>query len=217
MRDELAAVCQYACIRKETAKAASVLILRFFHGYYPEEIAQVMRSNRSAIEKRLQTARNEAKLYVQDGGNLSFINQKTLLTGKPVLNSATTDMRIDLRRQIFSSCRGECDSVDAIRGLYTDEHSAEGSIDQGTAAHFVSCERCLDIVNSVLDLPPLANRYPLDTISRDPGKKGGPGGEGGSGAGGSGDGDMLDTYINRRDAHFHHQPRELCVSVNGQL
>src|SRR5260370_41181023 len=32
MQDELRAVCQYACMRKETSKAGSVLILRFFHG-----------------------------------------------------------------------------------------------------------------------------------------------------------------------------------------
>lgn len=35
MRDELAAVCHFACLRKETARLGSVLIMRFFHGYYP--------------------------------------------------------------------------------------------------------------------------------------------------------------------------------------
>ncbi len=39
-RDELRAVCRYACARKETSKAGSVLILRFFHGYYPRSQAQ---------------------------------------------------------------------------------------------------------------------------------------------------------------------------------
>ena len=28
---------------------------------------------------------------------------------------------------------------------------------------------------------------------------------------------MLDSYISRRDAHYHHEPKELCISVNGQL
>src|SRR5262245_58453663 len=39
-RDQLRRVCRYACLRKETSKSGSVLILRFFHGYYPNEIAQ---------------------------------------------------------------------------------------------------------------------------------------------------------------------------------
>ena len=37
--DELRTVCEYACARKESSKAGSILILRFFHGYYPEEIS----------------------------------------------------------------------------------------------------------------------------------------------------------------------------------
>src|SRR5215210_6141597 len=40
-QDELRQVCNYACARKDTSKAGSVLILRFLHGYYPGEIAKV--------------------------------------------------------------------------------------------------------------------------------------------------------------------------------
>src|SRR5262249_54465294 len=39
VREQLWMICQYACVRKETSKAGSILILRFFHGYYPGEIA----------------------------------------------------------------------------------------------------------------------------------------------------------------------------------
>jgi RNA polymerase sigma factor (sigma-70 family) len=59
MQDELGAVCQYACIRKESSKAGSVLILRFFHGYYPEEVAQIMCVTRPAVKERLRLARAE--------------------------------------------------------------------------------------------------------------------------------------------------------------
>ncbi len=44
-QDELRLICQYACIRKETSKAGSVLILRFFHGYYPSEIARILKAS----------------------------------------------------------------------------------------------------------------------------------------------------------------------------
>src|SRR5215212_7381939 len=33
--DQLHQVCSYACSRKESSRAGSVLILRFFHGYFP--------------------------------------------------------------------------------------------------------------------------------------------------------------------------------------
>src|SRR5260370_19182032 len=41
VQDELRTVCEYACARKEPSKAGSILILRFFHGYYPEEISKL--------------------------------------------------------------------------------------------------------------------------------------------------------------------------------
>jgi RNA polymerase sigma factor (sigma-70 family) len=42
VQDELRMICRYSCIRKQTSKAGSVLILRFFHGYYPAEIARIL-------------------------------------------------------------------------------------------------------------------------------------------------------------------------------
>src|SRR5215470_7933621 len=60
-QDDLRRVCQYACSRKQTAKPGSVLILRFFHGYYPEEIARVLRSPRPSIDTWLRFARKEGR------------------------------------------------------------------------------------------------------------------------------------------------------------
>src|SRR5260370_33181157 len=34
VREQLRVICYYACTRKDTSKTGSVLILRFFHGYY---------------------------------------------------------------------------------------------------------------------------------------------------------------------------------------
>jgi len=41
MQDHLRSVCAYACVRKQTSKAGSLLLLRFFHGYYPGEAARI--------------------------------------------------------------------------------------------------------------------------------------------------------------------------------
>lgn len=78
MQDELGAVCQYAFIRKESSKAGSVLILRFFHGYYPDDIAQIMCVTRPAVKERLRLARAEAKLYVESPDKLALINDPNL-------------------------------------------------------------------------------------------------------------------------------------------
>ena len=207
MRDELAAVCQYACIRKETSKGGSVLILRFFHGYYPEEIAGVLKSTRAVVHERLRLARSEARTYLEDPNKFGDTQQKAvqLKTTEP-----GSDLRLELRKQIFESRQGEHASAEDLNHTYKNESS--NGPECRPLAHIVSCESCIENVNSLLDLPPLASRYPLDTIGKDPGPKKG-GGTGG-GAGGAG---VLDTFTSRRDVHYYHEPQELCISVNGQL
>src|SRR6266404_9177960 len=51
IQDELCRICQYASIRKNRSKIGSAVILRFFHGYYPNEIAVVARSSRANVDK----------------------------------------------------------------------------------------------------------------------------------------------------------------------
>src|SRR6266498_2731500 len=74
IRHQLQRLCHYACIRKNSSKAGSVLLLRFFHGYYPEEIARVLRTSRQAVEDRLRSARTEARVFLEDPASLSFMS-----------------------------------------------------------------------------------------------------------------------------------------------
>jgi DNA-directed RNA polymerase specialized sigma24 family protein len=69
---ELRSICEYACIRKETSKARSILLLRFFHGYYPTETAQVLRTSRNNVDNWLTLARRETKLFQENPGGLVF-------------------------------------------------------------------------------------------------------------------------------------------------
>lgn len=209
LRDELAAVCQFACIRKETSKGGSVLILRFFHGYYPEEIAQILKSTRAVVHERLRLARAEARTYLESPEKFSFIGETKV---KPV-NLKTTDpnddLRLDLRRAIYESRRGEHASDEKLIGSY--KTTIGECPETREFAHIVSCHDCLETVNTLLELPPLASRYPLDTLDKDPKDR-----DGGSGSGGGGS-KVLDTFTRRRDAYYHHEPQELCIAVNGQL
>src|SRR5882724_10226788 len=50
-QEELRQICAYACSRKETSRAGDVLILRFFHDYYPSEIAKVLCTTRHSVDE----------------------------------------------------------------------------------------------------------------------------------------------------------------------
>lgn len=225
VQDELRRICRYACARKETSKAGSVLILRFFHGYYPSEIVRVLRLSRKVADARLQVARREAKMYLAGSGRLTFLKGTSVPELLPANPLPTGEGCLaDLRRAVFSSRRGECLSRERLQELYQSE-AVEG-IDRQTSAHIVSCATCLDQVNTLLDLPLLATRFPTDTLGKDQGAGRGPlDGSGGTGSGGAGeppDGDgsvvgSVETSKRRAREVFEHRPKELHIAVNGYI
>src|SRR6266436_5170440 len=234
LQDQLREVCKYACMRKETSKAGSVLILRFLHGYYPREIAQVMQCTREAVEERLRVARSEALQYLENPKSLRFLGHQvsepravaTGLSGEGHIfeksQSAgggfarTVDEFLnELRRMIFDSRKGECLAPNQFESLYRD--SGASGINHVTLAHAVSCPACLDELNRLLDLPSLDERFPTDTLGTDTRGKGGDGG--GDDGGATGGGSDRERQKCRKAARevYEHKPSELCVSVNGYL
>lgn len=229
VRDELALICHYACVRKETSKAGSALILRYFLGYYPGEIALIFRSSRQAVADLLGAARREARLYLEQPQRLRFMREHPsegitdVRTGEP-----SGELIPELRRAIFRSCEGACRTKKELKDIYS--RAGAASIAGKTLSHIVSCSRCLDIVNRELGLPLLAERYPTDTLGPDSGNEGG--GTGGSWGGSAGDrntgageskmsGNFSAESINRfrsrlRDV-IEHEPKELHIAVNGQV
>lgn len=236
-QDELRLICRYACIRKDSSKAGSVLALRFLHGYYPQEIADFMRSSRQAVEERLRVARIEAKNYLDNPGALSFMHGSTpVLENSIGMNTGfvqlTDELLADLRRMIFAVRQGECATGEQLNALYN-KQDANG-INCATLSHLVSCPQCLDAVNQLLDLPPLAERYPVDMLGNDNRNKekrpprsgngsgsGGDDGASGTGANGSGtsgtgaSGEAERRCRRRARAVFEHRPQELRICLNG--
>ena len=235
-QDQLRRVCQYACIRKQSSRAGSVLILRYFHGYLPSEIAQVVGGTSQSVRQNLKFARNEARVFLEDPGALKFIDalkfvetpQSAVVTSSGTVCSSDR-LLSELRGAIFDSCEGECRGDEFIRKLYVEHLIC--SADNTLLAHLVSCPVCLDLANYRLGLPLLAERHPADTLGphndwRD--GTGGPRGLGGndgrvssrrrvskSAAKGS---DSLFSQCHRRATElFEHHPAELCVSVNGHV
>ena len=216
-QDDLRRICHYACARKETAKIASVLILRFFHGYYLEEIVRVLRSSRMLIDTWLKLARREVKTAVlseADENRLEFISRRRIPQVLPTGYARSIDVFLEeLRQTIFQNRQGKCLPDEALKHLYLSEPPTP--IDCAQASHIVSCAPCLDQVNRLLGLPILAERSATETLGRDTRKRGG----GGPDAGGTGGDGLTRSTLNKlrrkvKDT-FGHKPLELCVSVNG--
>ena len=229
-QDQLRRVCQYACLRKQTSRAGSVLILRYFHGYHVSEIAGILRGTFQAVRQQLTFARNEARLFLENPQALKVIQHAS--PGFPGATHGVCPadrLLVELRKAIFNSCQGECISSATLGDLYT--HGLVSTADNSTIAHIVSCPLCLDQVNARLGLPLLAERHPADTLgpnndwrdgTRGPRDSGGSGSAVPSRRRGKNDeetisGPLLTQCRRRATELFEHYPRELCVSVNGHV
>ena len=146
---ELRAICDFACERKRTSKAASALILRFFHGYYPSEIMKVARAPGQAVDKLLWIARREVRDHVE----------QSRAVGE---TSPSADIIGELRQRIFAACGPGCLTRREWRELYRD--SGGTPLDAPLLSHLVSCRECLATVNRLLGLKPLEDRDPPEML-----------------------------------------------------
>ena len=209
--EELHQICSYACSRKESSKAGSVLILRFFHNYFPTEIVGVLNSSRNCVDQWQRLARREAKLFMSKQGRLRFVTGKAPAERHPVRYlRSDCDLILDLRQMIFKSCRGECLSPQEVEEVYSARHT--DALTTTKLAHIVSCASCLDGVNSLLGLPLLAQRFQEEPCeSKDP-----PHDEtGGGGASGGGSEELNRKFRHKLRETHEHKPHELCIAVNG--
>lgn len=193
-------VARYACQRKRSSKGASVLILRFFHGYYPAEIARIVRTSEAAVAGRLRLARAEARAHLADPTPVRTFGRRH----RDVPPDDGTAFVLALRQAIFDSRTGDCLSSRALDHVYAGHHT--DPLDTGMLAHLVSCPLCLDAVNHRLGLPLLADRHPGDTLGRGPTNTGG---------GSSGAADLTSILRTKLDDARGEEPNELQIVVNG--
>lgn len=221
IQEELWNVCQYACVRKDSSKAGSVLILRFFQGYYPSEISRILQSSRQTVDSWLRIARREAELYLEDPNSLHASKERIAETLEVISRiKASIDeteepenLLAALRTAIFASRRGPCLSTKELRQLYPQTKEVRpAAIPTERLGHIVSCLRCLDEVNKMNGLPPLCERDPTGTLGRDL-KPGG----GGSRFFGVRKKQPLSKCLRRFHETFEHRPRELRIAVNGYV
>jgi DNA-directed RNA polymerase specialized sigma24 family protein len=218
VQDELRSICHYACVRKETSITGSVLILRFFHGYYPTEAARIMRTSRQVVDNSLRVARREARAYLDNPNALAFIARDEPVDPRPISFKATTpDFFNELRFTIYRSRKGACLSARQLQDVYQSAETA--GLKTQLLAHIVSCQRCLDEVNKLLGLPPLSDRHPPDMAGPDTRKKGGshPDLLRGAKMNALDASKSIDDCERRGRVIYEHRPEALEFSVNGFL
>ena len=211
--EDLQRICQYACTRKETSRAGSVLILRFFFEYTPSEIAQVLCSSRHCVDQWQRFARREVKLYLEDPERLKFVkSQAQVSLPKIQLFDARDSLPDQLRQLIFSARTGECIKTDELEDIY--RLRRENALTSTRLGHIASCPNCLDEVNRILSLPSLAERYSPESGDH---QRRPPANRGGGSSGDSGDGPIgLSTKFRQRlEEVVNHKPKELRISVNS--
>lgn|GEM_PF-1633421 len=225
VRSRLTEICEYACTRRTTHKAGSVLILRFFFGYYPSEIAQLLRTSRAAVDKLTHTARLEVKAYLTRSRTLQFPYQQSResTSRKPMSRKGSVpgsseqegnlpddpaELKAELRERILSKAEGDCLSKEVIAARYAE--GAEQTLSTNELAHLVSCRTCLDTANDILGIPSLDMHFSSDDNEPD-------------------DQDPPSTSAGQRRARarqrlrrkqreaFEHRPAQLQVAVNGQV
>jgi RNA polymerase sigma factor (sigma-70 family) len=152
--EDLYQLCAYACGRKESSKAGSVLILRFFLDYFPIEIARVLNITRHCVDEWQSRARREAKLLMTEPQRLRQGDVKSAFERHIKYLKSDCDVMVGLRRMIFDSSSGECLSQQEFAEVYS--NGSRVALATPKLAHVVGCRKCLDSVNRILELPLIA-------------------------------------------------------------
>jgi RNA polymerase sigma factor (sigma-70 family) len=161
MRDDLMRLVDHARERTRVSRAASAWLLRCVHGYYPAEIARVMKMPPRAVDRALHVARREAleelrkpsrRRRDRDGGAGSSVGAgaaarlrwRDLHVGMHGSHDGTDgidgpegaeplDTLQALRVRLFASVDGACLTNDQVAELY--RPSSGGGADADPDAH----------------------------------------------------------------------------------
>jgi RNA polymerase sigma factor (sigma-70 family) len=196
-RRVLARVCEFVCHRKDTSKAAGVLILRFFHGFYPAEIASILRSTPRVVNDWLWKARQELRTFLDDPVRLPRAAAK-ITDG----DDEAGDLVSRLQTAIFSTSQPPCLSSADVGRLYAG--TTARTLDLPVFSHLAGCRPCLDRVCGRLGLATMSERN----------SDGGDDDEGGSAS--SPAQRLFEKRARKRARDVReHRPRQLHISVNG--
>jgi RNA polymerase sigma factor (sigma-70 family) len=211
-QNELRRICNYAVWRKPQLRGASYFVLKFFHGYRIQEIAEIACVSITAVERRLSEARAEVREYLTEPSKQPALRPMPPAPEQgwgPV--SSQTLLR-ELRSSILNSRTGDCLSQAEL-----ERHSSSLNrkpVSTSALSHVVSCEACLARIDGIFRRPTLKDREPLDGID----------GFDGDGSGrkndpplASGHRALLRKVEKHREDVYDHRPRTISIAVDGRI
>lgn len=209
IRSDLAGICEYACSRRRSSRAGSVLILRFFLGYFPSEIAGLLKASRVAVHKLVETSRLEVKAFLKRPASLHIPGQDSKVKAsfsKLSLPDDPAALFAWLHSRVFEDKEGECLTPDDLDLIYSDNSARQ--LTTREVCHLVSCRDCLERANHLLHFPDLSTRFPDDPDDRNSsnppssrafGKR------------------TAEAMRKKLRAAYEHRPKTLEVAVDGQV
>jgi RNA polymerase sigma factor (sigma-70 family) len=202
----LTVACEFVSYRKESTLTASIFILRYFHCYYPDEIAVLLAAQRENVDRWLSRGRAEAKVFL----TAPYPIPKTTAKAEP--SGGSQLFLVQLRGIIFASCATPC----PLNG----KKQPDFFFGTQELAHLVSCPACLGKRSKQVGLPGLSERVFEEPHQRD--DRGGPS----AGAGGTGSSlsspkkaranKLRKGYARTREL-LKHYPAELSIAVDGHI
>ncbi len=198
LEEELKSICAWAISRREETRAACFLILRFFLGQLPSEIARLCVCSRESLEKGLQSARAEIR---RTRSTPAWPEMRRRLEQR-----MDTRLPLDLwlRRVIFAEPATPCMPQSALRHVLQENIRTRKPIERSLLVHLTSCASCLEQANRLLQH--------LSLSERDGGHHGGKGSSGGSDA-------LVHRALRSCEEIFEHRPAhvELCVNAEPEM
>jgi RNA polymerase sigma factor (sigma-70 family) len=167
LQDRLMRLCVYLCWRKDSSRSASVLLLRFFRGFYPEEISRLAAMDHRAVRKQIERGRREAKAWLADPKKMTVIDgSSSIPSGFNQKQAVTLDAFIArIGTLIDLSKNGQCFSPLRLAEIYGDPVCS--ALDTAELGHLVACDQCLTSVCRFLSMNPPDDRLPLDPPGQD--------------------------------------------------
>jgi RNA polymerase sigma factor (sigma-70 family) len=165
IQNELRDILAFLSWRRRSAKFASIFLLRFFHGFLPEEIAAICLITRGAVDLGLMRTREELRGTQANPQEFRMLQRASSPDFAPSsLAISSDDFANELVRTIFNSFYGTCPEDGEWERRYRsiNQRPLAGDV----LAHLVSCRACLDRVTPLCGTPPPNTRSMGEALGR---------------------------------------------------
>jgi DNA-directed RNA polymerase specialized sigma24 family protein len=145
VQNQLRKVLCFLLWRRRSAKFAGIFLLRFFHGFAPEETARMCLITRHAVDLSLGYARDELKAYLANPHQVQLMGRGAAPEHKPVnVAVPSADFSSELLGAIFTSPCGTCPNDANLERRYRAPNHMP--LETELVAHIVSCKGCIEKV-----------------------------------------------------------------------